>query len=382
MNNIRLRIANPKDAKNIFRLKKGMGEETGFFSTLTDTLLFDRIVQEISQYSETKGLYVMEDEGEKLVSCCSLSKTLHRNGYTFLTIDFNLENSIDDNLYLINQYVQLCFNEFNYHKVNVQLRHTQIKQIEVYKKFGFCLEVIAKDYYYINGHYEDSCHFGLTKSDYISRKKPQGKVILDSTIHKDLDYLLEPQISPVKQLLIGKKVELVSLDLKDSEYLYSHSTISDEENYASIGAAIPKSRSTIEYMVSNHNDYISLQGKMIFGIKIIDGEIIGTINTSFVDLRNRHLMLGITIFDTSNRGQGYGGEAISLLTDFAFLELNMHRVYLGCFSFNEKAAKLYEHLGFDFEGVNRAFVYRNGRYYDEICFGATKESWLNKRGYL
>ena len=93
-------------------------------------------------------------------------------------------------------------------------------------------------------------------------------------------------------------------------------------------------------------------------------------------------MISLEIFNSKERGRGYGSEAIRLFTDYAFLEMNMHRVYLGCFEFNNHAKYLYERLGFKSEGVNRAFVYRNGNYYNETSFGVVKKDWLTLRGYL
>lgn len=38
-------------------------------------------------------------------------------------------------------------------------------------------------------------------------------------------------------------------------------------------------------------------------------------------------------------GKGYGREALTLLLNYAFLEMNLHRVYLRVFSFNKKAIR-------------------------------------------
>ena len=45
------------------------------------------------------------------------------------------------------------------------------------------------------------------------------------------------------------------------------------------------------------------------------------------------------------------------------------------YSFNEPSIRMHEKLGFVFEGRLRRTVYTNGRHYDTIYFGLTKEEF-------
>ena len=58
-------------------------------------------------------------------------------------------------------------------------------------------------------------------------------------------------------------------------------------------------------------------------------------------------------------GQGYGTEAITLLLDYAFGCLNIHRVAVGVVGFNQRALRFYECVGFRREGIQR-----DGYFYD------------------
>jgi RimJ/RimL family protein N-acetyltransferase len=81
-------------------------------------------------------------------------------------------------------------------------------------------------------------------------------------------------------------------------------------------------------------------------------------------------------------GQGYGYEAMTLALNFAFEELNMHRVQLTVFQYNERAIALYEKLGFQKEGVYREFLHRDGKRYDMYLYGLLRSEWelsINKR---
>ncbi len=69
---------------------------------------------------------------------------------------------------------------------------------------------------------------------------------------------------------------------------------------------------------------------------------------------------------------------MQLALNFAFNELNLHRVCLTVFSYNETAVTLYESLGFRREGIYREHVERDGRRHDMILFGILRREWEDK----
>jgi len=77
--------------------------------------------------------------------------------------------------------------------------------------------------------------------------------------------------------------------------------------------------------------------------------------------------------------KGLGTEAVRILIEFAFGELNVNKIKLQVFSFNKRAIRSYEKNGFKIEGVLREEVYRNGQYYDEIVMGLLASEWKDRR---
>jgi RimJ/RimL family protein N-acetyltransferase len=63
------------------------------------------------------------------------------------------------------------------------------------------------------------------------------------------------------------------------------------------------------------------------------------------------------------------------MLDFAFRELNLHRVQLTVFAYNTAALALYEKLGFTREGIHREALHREGQRYDMILFGILRREW-------
>lgn len=84
---------------------------------------------------------------------------------------------------------------------------------------------------------------------------------------------------------------------------------------------------------------------------------------------NRNATVRISIFDKKYWGNGYGTEAMSLLLEYGFTMLNLHRIGLDVFSFNERAIKSYKKLGFQQEGRIRDELFYDGEYHHSILMG-------------
>ncbi len=85
--------------------------------------------------------------------------------------------------------------------------------------------------------------------------------------------------------------------------------------------------------------------------------------------------LTIAIGDPARWGQGSGYEAAQLALRFAFHELNLRRVQLTVFAYNQRAIALYEKLGFRREGVFREFLQRDGQCHDMTLYGLLRREW-------
>lgn len=107
---------------------------------------------------------------------------------------------------------------------------------------------------------------------------------------------------------------------------------------------------------------------------------IGQVNLDSIDWKNRVGKIGIVIGSTENHGRGYGTEAMKLLIDFAFLEMNLNRLELEVYDFNERAIRSYLNCGFIQEGRLRERQYKNGKYSDVIQMGILKSDWKKARG--
>lgn len=102
---------------------------------------------------------------------------------------------------------------------------------------------------------------------------------------------------------------------------------------------------------------------------------IGVTSLINIDYGNRNAECIIDIGEKDYWSKGFGREAFQLLLDFAFNELNLHKVNLRVFSFNERAIKLYQKLGFIEEGKLTEQLYRNGSWHDIVHMGLFKRNY-------
>lgn len=113
-----------------------------------------------------------------------------------------------------------------------------------------------------------------------------------------------------------------------------------------------------------------------FVICELDSEqYIGSVNLDAIDWKNRVGTIGIVIGSPEYLGLGIGTEALKLLIAFSFRELNLNRLELQVYDFNERAVRSYLNCGFKEEGRLRQRCYKNGRYIDVIQMGLLRSDW-------
>jgi RimJ/RimL family protein N-acetyltransferase len=112
-----------------------------------------------------------------------------------------------------------------------------------------------------------------------------------------------------------------------------------------------------------------LQGRPDFGIVDQTGTLIGCVRLWRISRINRNAMLTIFLGDRGRWGRGLGTEALRLCLRYGFDELSLERIELHVFSFNHRAIRSYEKVGFRTEGIRRGALYRDGEYHDILVMG-------------
>ena len=82
----------------------------------------------------------------------------------------------------------------------------------------------------------------------------------------------------------------------------------------------------------------------------------------------------------TDRGKGYGKEAMEGLIDYAFNETNTNRLWLDVYPDNEIGIKLYESLGMHRDGVLRQNYKASRGYLDQIIYSVLRTEYEANKG--
>ena len=93
------------------------------------------------------------------------------------------------------------------------------------------------------------------------------------------------------------------------------------------------------------------------------------------DFDPKHLRagIGILIQQSKDRNKGIGSEALQLLIDYAFSQLQLHQLYANIGTDNEVSLQLFSKFGFQRIGIKKQWNKVNNVYKDEALFQLINE---------
>ena len=172
-------------------------------------------------------------------------------------------------------------------------------------------------------------------------------------------------------MLVGKKVKLRALELADLDHCLKW--LNDWN--------VVRNLTALWYPIGRETQRAWLEARLrgddptekVFVIETLSSQYLGNCGLETIDLRDRKARVGIVIGFSESWDKGYGRETLQLLARYAFDFLNLRKLYLDTYAFNERARKCYQEVGFVQEGVFRKEFFRDGDYHDILRFGLFKE---------
>ncbi len=163
--------------------------------------------------------------------------------------------------------------------------------------------------------------------------------------------------------MIGEKCYLSPISIDDVE------RYTEWVNDLEIGQFVLFS-STI-YDLDREKD--ALKGLMNSGIvfAIVEkdtNKVIGNCGLSMVNEVHRRATFGIFIGEKTYWNQGIGTEATALILDYGFNIMNLNNITLEVVSYNQRAIRCYEKVGFKYVGRRREYVFMAGKYHDVLIY--------------
>lgn len=170
--------------------------------------------------------------------------------------------------------------------------------------------------------------------------------------------------------LKGKLVYLRALEPMDLDFIYSIEN--DEEIWELSSTQTPYSRFLIkQYLENSHQDiYEAKQLRLV--ICNYDAEVLGLIDLYDFNPKHGRVGVGILIAKASNRGKGYGSEALQLVIQYGFTYLHVHQIYANIAAKNTRSLMLFEANGFERAGIKRDWNRVKDGFQDEILYQLIK----------
>lgn len=101
-------------------------------------------------------------------------------------------------------------------------------------------------------------------------------------------------------------------------------------------------------------------------VECLSKKKIGSVYLRDINMLHKNAEFGIFIGEDKFRGIGYGTEATKLIIEYAFRNLNLHRVFLRVFEENQQAINSYKKSGFNIEGVAIDMVFMDGKFHNIV----------------
>ena len=164
--------------------------------------------------------------------------------------------------------------------------------------------------------------------------------------------------------LTGKKIYLRALEPDDLDFIYQLEN--DETLWHVSNTNTPYSKFLIkQYLENAHQDLFEAKQLRLAVCKNNSFEAIGLIDLFDFEPNHHRAGIGIVIADKTNRNSGLGNEALQLLIDYAFNQLQLHQVYANIGTSNTQSLHLFATFGFETVGVKKDWIFAFNSYQDE-----------------
>lgn len=233
------------------------------------------------------------------------------------------------------------------HKVNIICEDNI--SLSPFDSLGFQLEGYISDSQIVNSKYEGKLILGIIDTDYYNNFYKKEIAINGNNIS-------------IKVLTSEDGEELLNYYIRNKKFLSIYEPRREENFYT-----LEVQR---ESLIENYKEFIKGEGvhfgifkdKMLIGRIRISNVIHGVFKNGFIGYS----------MDENYQGKGYMKEAVGLVLDYAYNELDLHRVEATTLIDNERSKGVLNACGFSELGISKDYLYINGKWRDHIIFYRNK----------
>lgn len=167
--------------------------------------------------------------------------------------------------------------------------------------------------------------------------------------------------------LKGQHIYLRALEPEDLEFVYAIEN--NEEIWEISNTQTPYSRFLIRQYLENAHQDIYEAKQLRLAICLLKSDVaVGLIDLFDFDPKNSRAGIGILIQKEEDRAKGIGTEALQLVIQYAFNQLQLHQLYANIGAENTRSLQLFSKFDFQKIGIKKDWNRNNGKYQDEYLF--------------
>ncbi|MGV3697185.1 GNAT family N-acetyltransferase [Flavobacterium sp.] len=172
--------------------------------------------------------------------------------------------------------------------------------------------------------------------------------------------------------LHGQNIYLRALEPEDLEFIYAIEN--DEDIWEVSNTITPYSKFLIrQYLENAHQDIYEAKQLRLAICKKNNSQAIGLIDLFDFDAKNKRAGIGIIIQNETDRSNGFGKEALGLMLDYSFQQLQLHQLFANIGTENKASLSVFTTFGFVEIGVKKDWNFTNNSFHDEALFQLIKK---------
>jgi ribosomal-protein-alanine N-acetyltransferase len=247
----------------------------------------------------------------------------------------------------LNIILNILFKNMGINKVNVTA-HESIN-INAFTDLGFELEGIITDSIINKSEYHSELMLGI--NDFVFNR---------NSIKRDLR--IEGSSIKIQVLTPGDAEKVLEYHLRNREFLRIFEPSRDESFYTLESQKRTLTESYKQFINGNGVNFGIYNGKKLIGKIRISNIVMGVFKNAFIGYS----------MDEKEQGKGYMKEAVKLVVEYAFEELELHRIEATTLIDNERSQRVLKNSGFKELGISEKYLYINGEWRDHMVFYKVK----------
>ena len=287
--------------------------------------------------------YIVKDKDKIVIGRFTITELDKENKKCNLKLKFYREDNYDLLKITLESILKAVFKDKNIFKVNVVV--SENINLKPFLDIGFTLEAIFTDNIFTKGSFYDELSFGINRNEYLNSGRNniveiKGKNIL------------------IRNFTPDDAQELLDYYVSNKEHLREFEPVRDASFFTYEMQKEILLESYRHLMTGVGSDLGIYKDDKLIGKAKISSIVYGVFKSG---------ILGYSI-DKEYEGKGYMKEAINLVLEYAKEYLDLHRIEASVLPTNERSKGVLLSCGFEEIGINKKYLYINGKWSDHITF--------------